>query len=229
MTEIIIALDVPEISEASGWVDRLGNDIQWYKVGLELFTREGVKIVQLLEKKGKNVFLDLKFHDIPRTVARAVAQVADIGAQMINVHTVGGKAMMEAAAEELVNRTKPPKLVGVTVLTSMDAVSLKEIGIRRSPKGWVADLALMAQECGLDGAVASPREVRGIRDLCGQGFLIVTPGIRLPGSAADDQRRTATPAQAKKWGADFIVVGRPVLTAEDPLKILKKIQKELEK
>jgi len=229
MTELIIALDVPGSAEASNWVERLGDEALWYKVGLELFTREGAGIIQALEAKGKNIFLDLKFHDIPRTVARAVAQAADMGAQMVNVHTLGGKAMMEAAAEELVNRNKPPKLLGVTVLTSMDADSLKEIGIRRSPRGWVTDLALWAQECGLDGVIASPREIRGIREACGPGFLIVTPGIRLPRSPADDQRRTATPSQAKKWGADFIVVGRPILAAEDPISALKKVVKSIGK
>ena len=229
MTDLIIALDVPRIEDAGDWVDRLGETVGWYKVGLELFTREGAHIVKMLKEKGKNVFLDLKFHDIPRTVSRAVAQAAEMGIQMLSLHAAGGRAMMEAAAAQVVNRAMPPRLLGVTVLTSMDAASLKEVGIRRSPRNWVTDLALLAQDCGLDGVVASPREIRWIRSACGTGFLIVAPGIRSPGAPVQDQRRTATPHMARKCGADFIVVGRPILESDDPLKSTRKILKDLTK
>lgn len=229
MTELIVALDVPTIKLAGEWVELLDEDVSWFKVGLELFTAEGKAVATMLKGRGKKVFLDLKFHDIPRTVARAVVRAADMGVDMINLHAVGGREMMETAAATLVDRDNPPKLIAVTVLTSMDAGALREMGIRRNPKTWVTDLALMAWNHGLDGVVASPRELKNIRKACGVGFIVVTPGIRMPDSPADDQRRTATPEQASKWGADYIVVGRPILEADNPVKAARSILRNLEK
>lgn len=227
MSEIIIALDVANAEMARKVVDMLGKEARWYKVGLELFLRDGMSALKMLKKKGKKVFLDLKFHDIPHTVSRAVESSADMGVDMINVHVLGGAQMMESAASVLVNRRNPPLLVGVTILTSMDATSLRKLGIRRSPNGWVGELALLAQECGLDGVVASGKEIRRIRSLCGQNFKIVTPGIRFSDGSSDDQKRIVTPKQASKWGADFLVMGRPILSAKNPRETYERAIKEL--
>lgn len=227
MSEIIIALDVSSGEKAHQVVDTLGEKACWYKVGLELFLRDGVSALKMLKKKGKKVFLDLKFHDIPNTVSRAVESSADMGVDMINVHVLGGAEMMESAASVLVNRKNPPLLVGVTILTSMDTTSLKKLGIKRSPRGWVGELALLAQECGLDGVVASGKEIKRIRSLCGQNFKIVTPGIRFSDGNSNDQKRIVTPKQASKWGADFLVMGRPILSAKNPRQAYERAIREL--
>lgn len=229
MSEIIVALDVADTDKARKVVEQLGENAVWYKVGLELFLRDGISALKMLKKKKKKVFLDLKFHDIPHTVARAVESSADMGVDMINVHVLGGAEMMEAAASVLVNLKNPPLLVGVTVLTSMDSSSLKKLSIKRNPLRWVGELALLAQECGLDGVVASGREINKIRSLCGQNFKIVTPGIRFSDNASHDQRRIVTPREASSWGADFLVMGRPILSAENPKQAYERAIKELEK
>lgn len=225
MTELIFALDVPDAREADRWVELLGRDVAWFKVGLELFIREGAQVVENIAEKGKNVFLDLKLHDIPRTVERAVAQAASTGAAMMTIHASGGAEMMEAAALSAASCKNPPKLVAVTVLTSLDAHALGKIGVRRDPRKWAIKLAKEAKDAGVDGVVSSPGEIKGIKNATGRDFLVVTPGIRMPDSVPDDQKRTATPAEARRRGADFIVVGRPIRDASDPLQAAVNIKK----
>ena len=213
---IITALDAPSWAEARTLLERLPAANRRVKVGKQLFTREGPGAVASLREAGREVFLDLKFHDIPNTVAGAVAAAAEVGAWMVNVHASGGPRMMEAAAEALVGFRERPWLIGVTVLTSMDAEELRAVGVADDPETQVRRLARLAHQSGLDGVVASPREVPMLRRELGSGFRLVTPGVRPAGAASDDQRRTATPARAVADGADYLVVGRPLTRAEDP-------------
>ena len=225
MTELIFALDVPDRKEADRWVELLGAEVSWHKIGLELFLREGAGLVERIAAQGKKVFLDLKLHDIPRTVEKSVLQVGSIGASMMTIHASGGPAMITAAAEAARKLKQPPKIIAVTVLTSLDAHDLKTIGLKRHPGKWAIQLALMAKESGADGVVAGPREVKPIKRECGSDFAVITPGIRMPDSQADDQRRTATPGAAARMGADFIVVGRPIREAPDPVNMAREIKK----
>jgi orotidine-5'-phosphate decarboxylase len=189
------------------------------KVGSQLFTAEGPIAVEKLADMGFGVFLDLKFHDIPNTVAGAVASVAQLpGLRLLTVHTLGGSAMMRAAREAVQGKKKRPSLLGVTILTSMDAAALTEVGISDTPGNRALALASLAQQSGLDGVVASAHEVRAIRAACGPKFLIVVPGIRPADSSLNDQSRVATPAEAIRCGADYLVVGRPITGASDPRK-----------
>jgi len=221
MTKLIFALDVHDKMEAGRWVDILGSEVYWYKVGLELFLREGAGMVESIVGRGKKVFLDLKLHDIPRTVERAASQAGSMGVDMMTIHATGGRAMMEAAANAAASLKNPPKVVAVTVLTSLDANALEEIGLGADPRKWALELAKLAKKAGMDGVVASPLEAKSIKEACGKNF-IVTPGIRMPDSKVDDQRRTATPSEAAK-NADFIVVGRPIRDAPDPIAVTREI------
>jgi orotidine-5'-phosphate decarboxylase len=202
------------------------------KVGNQLFTAEGPRVVAKLASLGLGIFLDLKFHDIPNTVAHGVASAARLpGVRLVTLHTTGGLAMMRAArqaAYEVAGDTKKrPRLLGVTILTSMDESTLAEVGLAGPPAARAVELAKLAQKAGLDGVVASAHEVRPIREACGSGFLIVVPGIRPAESSTDDQARVATPAQAISAGADYLVVGRPITAAKDPRKAALAISKEI--
>jgi len=229
---LIAALDAPTRDEADMLVTRLGGVPSWVKVGLELFCAEGPAIVRDYAKRGLSVMLDLKLHDIPETVARATARVAGLGAELLTIHTAGGWKMMEAAAEAARKSGTGLKLLGVTVLTSMDAADLAQVGDGEnvSVEEIVLKRAQLAMECGLDGVVASPQEAAAVRAGAPEDFLIVTPGVRPGGGAAkaaDDQKRVATPAAAIAAGADYIVVGRPVLDAADPRAAAEAIIAEL--
>ena len=187
------------------------------KVGSQLFTSEGPRAVKTLAGLGFGIFLDLKFHDIPNTVAGAVAAAAQLPkVRLLTLHTLGGAAMMRAAREAVANRKKRPALLGVTILTSMDEGALRSVGITGSPAERVVALARLAQESGLDGVVASGQEARAIREACGTKFLIVVPGVRPASASAHDQSRITTPAQAMEAGADYLVVGRPITEAKNP-------------
>ena len=213
---VITALDSPNWAEAELLLGRLPAANRRVKVGKQLFTREGPAAVAKLREAGRDVFLDLKFHDIPNTVAGAVASAAGLGAWMVNVHASGGPRMLEAAGEALAGFRERPWLIGVTVLTSMDAAELRSVGVADDPEAQVRRLARLAHEAGLDGVVASPGEVAMLREELGRDFLLVTPGVRPEGAAGDDQRRTATPGRAMADGADYVVIGRPLTGADDP-------------
>lgn len=223
--EIIIALDVANTHELNITLARLPEEISWYKTGLELFCAEGPSILKPLQNKGKNVFLDLKLHDIPRTVEKAVASVIQHRVQLLTIHAGGGKEMMRAAANAAKNSST--KLLAVTVLTSLDAENLRSLSITRSPADQALALAEMAYECGIDGIVCSVHEAAAIRNALGPDALIVTPGIRLPGDAAGDQKRIATPRAAKDAGATHLVIGRPILAAPDPSNAYREIVKAI--
>jgi len=195
-------------------VDKFGEEVQWYKVGKQIFTKFGPEIVRSLKSRGKKVFLDLKFHDIPNTVAQAIRSAASLGADIVNVHASGGPAMLTAAAQAA--RETGVTVIAVTVLTSLDENELRAIGLQATPAEQVVRLAKLTKDCGLAGVVCSPKEITLVREACGRDFLTVVPGIRPAGAAAGDQKRIMTPAEAAKAGADYIVVGRPILQAEDP-------------
>lgn len=224
---LIVALDFPDEQQALAMAAALDPAHCRVKVGKELFTRCGPPIVERLVHEGFDVFLDLKFHDIPNTVAAACAAAADLGCWMINVHASGGRAMMEAAAERLARRDVSPLLIAVTVLTSMDAAELRETGFDMEPEALVVRLARLAQSSGMDGVVSSPRELTAIRTACGSEFITVTPGVRPASASADDQKRVATPAAARTAGANYLVVGRPVTRAADPAAAVEGIIAEL--
>ena len=224
-TELIVALDVDELDQALRIVDALGEHVEWYKIGKQVFTANGPQAVHLLKERGKKVFLDLKFHDIPNTVAAAVRSAGKIGADMVNVHASGGGEMMKAAAEAA--REFDMILVGVTVLTSMNSSELANIGISSSPEQQVIRLARLARNAGLDGVVCSAWEIAAIHKVCGADFQLVVPGIRPAGADHGDQKRVMTPAQAAAAGAQFIVVGRPVTQAENPVTAAKLVKQEL--
>jgi orotidine-5'-phosphate decarboxylase len=228
---LIVALDVPGAEAAADLVNRLEGTCQWFKVGLELFTAAGPAVLEPLVARGHSVFLDLKFHDIPNTVAGAVRSAAAWGVRMINVHAAGGPAMLAAARTALDGMANPPELLAVTVLTSMDAAQLRAAGVRRSPSQQVELLAKMALKAGIRGFVCSPQEVAALRALAGPDGVLVVPGIRPAGADApsriDDQRRIATPADAIRNGASYLVVGRPITQAPDPAKAAEAILEEM--
>ncbi|MFP4560330.1 MAG: orotidine-5'-phosphate decarboxylase [Thiohalorhabdus sp.] len=213
---VITALDAPDWARAQEILDRLPEENRRVKVGKQLFTRSGPRVVEELRERGREVFLDLKYHDIPNTVAGAVRAAAEIGAWMVNVHASGGPRMLEAAREAVEGPEDRPWLIAVTVLTSMDAGELRAVGVEGDPEAQVLRLARLAREAGLDGVVASPVEVPLLREELGPDFLLVTPGVRPAGAEADDQRRAATPGRTVADGADYLVVGRPLTRAEDP-------------
>jgi len=239
MNPILVALDVESAAKAVALADALRGSVGGFKIGKQLFTAEGPAMVRQLAERGDRVFLDLKFHDIPNTVAGAVQSAVATGAWMVNVHASGGSAMMRAAAESAKKAAgklgKPaPLVIGVTVLTSMDAAAFAEIGVTRDILTQVVHLAKLAKASGLDGVVSSPQEITAIRDACGPDFQIVTPGIRprlRQGSGeagsvslpADDQARTLTPKEAIEAGASYLVIGRPITAAGDPKRAAEEI------
>jgi len=222
MNPILVALDVESAAKAVALADALRGSVGGFKIGKQLFAAAGPEMVRELTSRGDRVFLDLKFHDIPNTVAGAIQSAVSTGAWMVNVHASGGSAMMRAAgaaarqAADAVSRERP-LVIAVTVLTSMDAAALSEIGVTRPMLDQVVHLARLSQASGLDGVVASPQEVTAIREACGPDFQIVTPGIRpADQQGKDDQARTMTPAEAVQAGATYLVIGRPITGASDP-------------
>jgi len=224
---IIVALDFPSAAQALALVERLQPERCRLKVGKELFTRGGPALVEQLVSKGYDVFLDLKFHDIPNTVAAACSAAADLGVWMVNVHAQGGRRMMEAAREALQKSSHQPLLIAVTILTSMGEEDIHEVGLAGSPADNVKRLAALAQSAGLDGVVCSPQEVAMLRQVVNNEFRLVTPGIRPGWSARGDQTRVTTPAEAMALGSSFLVIGRPITGAAEPLEALAKIEQEL--
>lgn len=224
---LIVALDVPDAVAASGLIQRLEGTCTWFKVGLELFIAAGPSVVEPLLRQGYSVFLDLKLHDIPNTVAGAVRSAAGLGVQMLTVHAAGGPAMLAAAREALEGASRPPELLAVTVLTSMDAVQEKATGVERSPAEQVELLARMAMEAGYRGFVCSPQEVSKLRAMTGPEGTLVIPGIRPAGGAVGDQKRVATPAEALRTGASYLVVGRPITHAANPAEAANRILEEM--
>lgn len=230
---LIVALDVESASEALELYARLRDHVGMFKIGMQLFTAAGPQAVRDLVAAGASIFLDLKFHDIPNTVAAAGVEAARLGVRMFNVHALGGAEMMrrtrEAVAEVSAREgLKQPLLIGVTVLTSADAAALAEVCLPSDPEGLVERLSRLVQMSGLDGVVASPREIALVRALAGESkFLIVTPGVRRAGAATHDQKRITTPAEAVQAGADYLVMGRAILEADDPVRAVGEIIDEM--
>jgi orotidine-5'-phosphate decarboxylase len=224
---LIVALDVPDAASAAALVSRLEGKCDWFKVGLELFVAAGPAVLEPLVKRGHSVFLDLKLHDIPNTVAGAVRSAAALGVRMITVHAAGGPAMLSAAHAALDGIADPPELLAVTVLTSIDAAQISAVGLERSPAEQVELLARMGLAAGMRGFVCSPQEVAVLRALTGPESVLVVPGIRPAGSDTGDQRRIATPAKALRLGASYLVVGRPITHAPDPAEAAEAILKEM--
>lgn len=224
--KLIVALDFPDTRQALALVDRLEGRCRWFKVGLELYLSAGNSIVLELKKRGFSVFLDLKLHDIPNTVAGAVRSVAGLGADLLTVHACGGPAMLSAASEAAARMATAPRLLAVTVLTSMDAVQLAAIGISASPAEQALRLARVAHDGGIRGLVCSPEEAAQMRTALPDSVL-VTPGIRPTGASIGDQKRVATPAAALAAGADYLVVGRPITQAENPALAASAILEEM--
>lgn len=227
LSPVIVALDFPDRASALALVERLDPELCRLKVGKQLFTREGPGLVETLVGRGFDLFLDLKFHDIPNTVAAACDAAADLGVWMMNLHASGGRRMMEAARERLEKRSERPRLIAVTILTSLGDEELEEIGFRGSAEENVQRLAKLASAAGLDGVVCSPLEAATLRRALGDDFLLVTPGVRPAAAALDDQRRVMTPADAMAAGSSYLVIGRPVTAAEDPLAALEAINRSL--
>jgi orotidine-5'-phosphate decarboxylase len=224
--KLIVALDFPDAAQALALVDRLEGRCKWFKVGLELYISAGNSMINALKKRDFKVFLDLKLHDIPNTVGGAVRSARVLGADMLTVHTSGGPAMLSAAAEAAAGLPEPPRLLAVTVLTSMDVAQLAATGIPRTPAEQALRLAKMAHAAGIQGLVCSPEEATQMRRELPDSVL-VTPGIRPAGTAIGDQKRIATPAAALKAGADYLVVGRPITQAENPAGAAEAILQEI--
>jgi orotidine-5'-phosphate decarboxylase len=224
---VIVPLDFPDAGAALALAARLDPRLCRVKVGKELFVAAGPAVVEALHDRGFEVFLDLKFHDIPNTVAGACRSAARLGVWMMNVHASGGEAMLRAAREAVEAVTKPPLLIGVTILTSLDDAALARIGFSGSARTHVESLARLTRECGLDGVVCSAQEAPLVRAAAGSGFLLVTPGIRLDTDAKGDQARTCTPREAIALGADYLVIGRPITRAPDPVAVLDAIRESL--
>jgi orotidine-5'-phosphate decarboxylase len=227
-TKIIVALDYADAASALALVERLDPALCRLKVGKELFTAAGPELVRALVARGFEVFLDLKFHDIPNTVAAACRAAAGLGVWMMNVHASGGRRMMTAAQEALADLPQRPLLIAVTVLTSMSAEDLGEVGVADAPADQVLRLARLTQACKLDGVVCSAQEAGMLRADLGHDFRLVTPGIRPAGAEVGDQRRVMTPAEALRVGATDLVIGRPITAAPDPLAALKQIQSDIQ-
>lgn len=230
---LIFALDVDDFATAEGWVSKLHDNVGVFKVGKQLFTRCGPSVVKMIRDHGGEVFLDLKYHDIPNTVAKAAVEACKLGVKIFNVHALGGADMMRKTVEEVDAYcadagVKKPMLLAVTILTSSTEETLRGVGIDRPVDEMVPRLAKLAQEAGFDGVVASPREATLIRATCGDDFAIVTPGVRPSFAALDDQKRVATPADAISAGATALVIGRPISAAADPLVASGKILAEIE-
>ncbi|KAA6209128.1 orotidine-5'-phosphate decarboxylase [Avibacterium paragallinarum] len=228
-SKVIVALDYEKESQALSLVDQLDPSLCRLKVGKEMFTTLGTNFVKQLHSRNFDVFLDLKFHDIPNTIARAVRSAADLGVWMVDLHASGGLRMMEEAKNILEPYGKEaPLLIGVTVLTSMEDLDLLQIGINASPMEQVIRLAHLTQRAGLDGVVCSPQEVEILREHCGKEFKLITPGIRPIGADFGDQRRVMTPAAAIQAGSDYLVIGRPITQAENPAEMLRSINSSIE-
>jgi len=231
---LVLALDVDDFKKAEELVSKLSDYVGAFKIGNQLFTAEGTKVVDMVNKKGGKVFLDLKFHDIPNTVARAAEVATKLGIYIFNVHTSGGYEMMKVAAEaskkiSSILGIRKPLILGVTLLTSINQEILeKEIHIKKKLEEQVVHLAKLAKAAGLDGVVASPWEIKEIRKACGEDFVILTPGIRPAGKSSDDQKRVMTPQEAIKLGSDFLVIGRPIRNASNPVEAAKEILREME-
>jgi orotidine-5'-phosphate decarboxylase len=232
--KLIVALDVDSADRALDLFDALRGTVGMFKIGSQLFTAAGPDVVRQIVARGGRVFLDLKFHDIPNTVAAAGIEATRLGVSIFNVHASGGAEMMKRTTEAVADiatreALARPKVIAVTLLTSLDQESLEQIGINDEPRSVVARLARAAADCGLDGVVASPHEIGIIRQtISSPGFLIVTPGIRSSNEATDDQRRTLTAAEAIRAGADYLVVGRPILNTDDPVDAAAEIAEEIE-
>ena len=229
---IIFALDVGTWEEAERFVEELKEWVWGFKIGKELFTWMGPKAVEMVQERGGKVFLDLKYHDIPSTVAKAAAMATRLRVSMFNLHALGGLEMMRAAVEAAQEEAEkegllPPTILGVTVLTSLQARDLRAVGITLSLEEEVVQLAVLAQKAGLEGVVASPLEIKPLRKACGEDLMIVTPGVRPDKGRRHDQARVMTPAEAIKAGADYVVIGRPIKEAPDPLKATQKILQEI--
>ena len=224
---VIVPLDFPDAAAALALAARLDPRLCRVKVGKELFVAAGPAVVEALHERGFEVFLDLKFHDIPNTVAGACRSAARLGVWMMNVHASGGEAMLRAAREAVAGVTKPPLLIAVTILTSLDDAALARVGFSGTAREHVEGLARLTRECGLDGVVCSAQEAPLVRAATGSGFVLVTPGIRLDGDAKGDQARTATPREAIALGADYLVIGRPITRAPDPVAVLDAIRESL--
>lgn len=220
---VIVALDFSSAAEALALAKRLDPQQCRVKVGKELFTCAGPALVEQLQKLGFEVFLDLKFHDIPNTVAKACRAAADLGVWMVNVHALGGRRMMEAARESIEGTSHKPLLIAVTILTSLSGEELSEVGLAGSPQENVLRLAAIANNAALDGVVCSPQEVTALRASLGNDFQLVTPGVRPVGSSADDQKRITTPEDAIAMGSNYLVIGRPITQADDPLAALMSV------
>ena len=230
---LIFALDVDDFAAAEGWVERLHEKVTLFKVGKQLFTRCGPEVVRMVQQHGGGVFLDLKYHDIPNTVAKAAVEACKLGVDIFNVHALGGSEMMRKTVEEVdayctATGISRPQLLAVTILTSSTEETLREVGIDHSITEMVPRLAQLAQAAGFDGVVASPREISLIRAVCGDNFAIVTPGVRPSFAALDDQKRVTTPAEAIIAGATALVIGRPISAADNPLAAAGKILGEIE-
>lgn len=220
---LIIALDFPTANQALAFAHQIKNHCQYVKVGKALFTQSGPSFIEALHKQGFKVFLDLKYHDIPNTVVQACQAAAELGVWMLNVHALGGEAMLLAAREALDKYQSRPLLIAVTLLTSLHDQDLQQLGIQDSSKEMVLRLAQLAKHSDLDGLVCSPQEIISLREQFGQAFTLVTPGIRPVGTRQQDQKRIMTPVEALKCGADYLVIGRPIIAAPEPLQALTEI------
>ncbi len=225
--KIVVALDYKDKADVLSLADRLDPRLCRLKVGKQLFTYHGAPLVERLSKRGFDVFLDLKFHDIPNTTAEACVAAADIGVWMVNVHAQGGKRMMSAAREALDKRGDAPLLIAVTVLTSMDQEDLVQLSNLRSPADTARHLAALAKDSGMDGVVCSAQEARDMKANFGSDFKLVTPGIRPAGSVQGDQKRIVTPQQAVQNGSDYLVIGRPITQSLDPVRVLQEINQQI--
>lgn len=226
-SRIIVALDYADENDALALVQRLEPTRCRLKVGKEMFTRNGPQLVEKLAGMGFDIFLDLKFHDIPNTVAGACRSAAELGVWMVNVHTLGGRKMMEAARDAVSQFDAPPLLIGVTILTSMAEQDLAEVGLSGTPADNVKRLAMLAEASGLDGVVCSPKEVEVLREQNASNFKLVTPGIRPAWAEKGDQSRITTPSDALRMGSDYLVIGRPITAAAEPMQALARIEQEL--
>lgn len=230
---LIVALDVDSLNQAASFVEKLAGAVGLFKVGKQLFTHAGPQAVRLIQELGGEIFLDLKFHDIPNTVAKAAIEAARLGVKMFNVHASGSLEMMRTTVKEVERvcrreKIRRPIMLGVTVLTSLNQDDLQRVGVEHRVADQVVRLALLTKEAGMDGVVASPHEVADIRAACGRRFVIVTPGIRPADGERNDQQRVMTPADAVRAGVDYIVVGRPILEAPDPVGAARAIVAEME-
>ena len=229
-SRILFALDVESFADAKHWVSVLSGHVGMFKVGKQLFTSHGPEVVRMVENFGGDVFLDLKYHDIPNTVAMASLEAARLGVKLFNLHALGGYDMMartvEALDKEFPGKNRG-KVLAVTILTSSTEDTLRQVGIEYPVRDMVVRLAQLAQKAGIDGVVASPQEVELIRAACGSDFLVVTPGVRPAFASTDDQKRVMTPAEAMRAGSDYLVIGRPISAAADPLKAAEAIVEEI--